>query len=102
MVAPSVIYYQAGEPHGMRNVGRQPARYLVFEFHAAISSAPLWHRLTRFPVFESVSRIAPSRKRLAKTAKKLGRRAKKTTRLVVRRALPSWGIARAGLQLGQT
>jgi quercetin dioxygenase-like cupin family protein len=27
------IYYAAGEPHGMRNAGDQPARYLVFEFH---------------------------------------------------------------------
>jgi mannose-6-phosphate isomerase-like protein (cupin superfamily) len=30
----SVIYYAAGESHGMRNVGATPARYLVFEFHA--------------------------------------------------------------------
>lgn len=30
----SVIYYGAGELHGMRNVGQEPARYLVFEFHA--------------------------------------------------------------------
>ena len=28
-----VIFYPAGEPHGMRNVGSEPARYLVFEFH---------------------------------------------------------------------
>ena len=28
-----VIYYSAGEPHGLRNVGDEPARYLVFEFH---------------------------------------------------------------------
>jgi len=30
----SVIYYAAGERHGMRNVGTGVARYLVFEFHA--------------------------------------------------------------------
>ncbi|MGH8246009.1 MAG: cupin domain-containing protein, partial [Gammaproteobacteria bacterium] len=30
----SVIYYAAGETHGMRNVAAEPARYLVFEFHA--------------------------------------------------------------------
>lgn len=34
-VAPhGVIFYAAGELHGMKNVGDQPARYLVFEFHA--------------------------------------------------------------------
>ncbi len=30
----SVIFYPAGQKHGMRNVGDAPARYLVFEFHA--------------------------------------------------------------------
>jgi mannose-6-phosphate isomerase-like protein (cupin superfamily) len=30
----SVIYYAAGESHGMRNVGTGAARYLVFEFHS--------------------------------------------------------------------
>jgi len=29
-----VIYYSAGQPHGLRNVGEEPAQYLVFEFHA--------------------------------------------------------------------
>jgi mannose-6-phosphate isomerase-like protein (cupin superfamily) len=29
----SVVYCSAGEPHGMRNVGVGPARYLVFELH---------------------------------------------------------------------
>lgn len=31
----SVIFYAAGEPHGMKNVGDVPATYLVFEFHGA-------------------------------------------------------------------
>jgi mannose-6-phosphate isomerase-like protein (cupin superfamily) len=31
---PGVIYYSAGESHGLRNVGSEPARYLVFEFHS--------------------------------------------------------------------
>jgi hypothetical protein len=29
----SVIFYAAGEPHGMRNPHRATARYIVFEFH---------------------------------------------------------------------
>jgi len=29
----SVIYYSAGEMHGMKNAGNTVARYLVFEFH---------------------------------------------------------------------
>ena len=35
-----IIYYSAGELHGMRNVGSGPATYLVFEFHspAAVAS----------------------------------------------------------------
>jgi uncharacterized cupin superfamily protein len=32
-----VIFYPAGEAHGMRNVGQTPARYVVFEFHGATS-----------------------------------------------------------------
>ncbi len=46
--ANSVIYYAAGEPHGMRNVGNSVARYLVFEFHApgltAIAGGPYYRR----------------------------------------------------------
>ena len=30
-----VIFYAAGEPHGMRNPGSVPASYVVFEFHGA-------------------------------------------------------------------
>ena len=31
--APAAIFYAAGEPHGMTNVGDVPAMYLVFELH---------------------------------------------------------------------
>jgi hypothetical protein len=31
--APASIYFPAGVPHDMGNVGEQQARYLVFEFH---------------------------------------------------------------------
>jgi uncharacterized cupin superfamily protein len=34
-----LIYYSAGELHGMRNVGTTPATYLVFEFHSPSSVA---------------------------------------------------------------
>jgi glycosyltransferase involved in cell wall biosynthesis/mannose-6-phosphate isomerase-like protein (cupin superfamily) len=32
--APSVVYFAAGEQHGMKNSAAEPARYLVLEFHA--------------------------------------------------------------------
>jgi hypothetical protein len=28
------MFYRAVEPHGMRTVGAEPARYVVFEFHS--------------------------------------------------------------------
>jgi mannose-6-phosphate isomerase-like protein (cupin superfamily) len=31
-----VVYCSAGEPHGMRNVGTGPARYVVFELHPLV------------------------------------------------------------------
>jgi quercetin dioxygenase-like cupin family protein len=34
VTARSLIYYAAGEPHGLRNVGHDVARYAVVEFHA--------------------------------------------------------------------
>jgi quercetin dioxygenase-like cupin family protein len=30
----SVIFYPAGEPHGMQNLAEETARYIVFEFHS--------------------------------------------------------------------
>ncbi len=44
-----VIFYAAGEPHGMKNVGDGPAVYLVFEFHGRHSTryAPPDRRLSR-------------------------------------------------------
>jgi uncharacterized cupin superfamily protein len=36
-----VVYYAAGEPHGIRNPGAVPAKYLVFEFHDRRSAAPV-------------------------------------------------------------
>lgn len=34
-----LVYYSAGELHGMRNVGTTPATYLVFEFHSPLIPA---------------------------------------------------------------
>jgi quercetin dioxygenase-like cupin family protein len=34
-----VVFYAAGQMHGMKNVGQVPARYLVFEFHRFSSSS---------------------------------------------------------------
>jgi quercetin dioxygenase-like cupin family protein len=58
-----VIYYAAGEKHGMRNIGEEPAHYLVFEFQA--SGVDLRQRLRR--------RIRPLAKRVLKrTARAFG------------------------------
>lgn len=42
--APAVVFYEGGEPHGMRNVGETPARYVVFEFHREDSAAWAWDK----------------------------------------------------------
>jgi hypothetical protein len=31
--APAVFFYPAGRPHGLQNIGAEPAQYVVFEFH---------------------------------------------------------------------
>ena len=51
-----VIYYAAGQEHGMRNVGSEPAQYLVFEFHS--SAIDFRKRITR--------RIKPLAKQMLK------------------------------------
>ena len=53
-----VIYYAAGQKHGMRNVGSEPAHYLVFEFHS--SAIDFRKRITR--------RIKPLAKQVLKRA----------------------------------
>jgi len=58
-----VIYYSAGQKHGMRNIGDEPAHYLVFEFQAG--GLDLRQRLRR--------RIRPVAKSVLKrTAKAFG------------------------------
>jgi hypothetical protein len=60
----SLIFYPAGQPHGMYNPGREEARYVVFEFHRAKvisavsnkdrgSSAVLANIDSRFPALQS-------------------------------------------------
>ena len=41
--AGSLIYYAAGEPHGMNNPGDETAQYIVFEFQG---QAALWAKAT--------------------------------------------------------
>lgn len=38
--AHDIVFYLAGEEHGMRSVGDVPARYVVFEFHGRTSKTP--------------------------------------------------------------
>jgi quercetin dioxygenase-like cupin family protein len=64
-----VIYYSAGELHGMRNVGATPATYLVFEFHSPLTPAALKQHLKK-PRKSLLRRLV---RRIVKAAKKLGR-----------------------------
>ncbi len=43
ITAPCVVFCASGEPHGIRNVGDNRARYLVFEFHGG-SDPPFWRK----------------------------------------------------------
>ena len=61
-----VIYYAAGELHGMRNVGTEPATYLVFEFHT--------------PATVAHNRRRAEAKRQAKLAERQRRKAEKQRR----------------------
>ena len=54
-----VFYFPAGELHGMENVGTEPARYLVFEFH---SPAPDFHETTRSARAPGGKLFVPKRK----------------------------------------
>jgi mannose-6-phosphate isomerase-like protein (cupin superfamily) len=58
----SVVYYGAGEQHGMRNPGTVPARYLVFEFHAPggdpLPPPPPLHRAAAARVVRLGKRVA--------------------------------------------
>jgi glyoxylate utilization-related uncharacterized protein len=81
-----VIYYSAGELHGMRIVGTEPATYLVFEFHTPATVAHHRRRadaLRQAKAAEKQRRKAQKQRRkrgllgwlrkLVKAAKKLGR-----------------------------
>lgn len=58
-----VVYCGAGTPHGLRNPGDEPARYLVFEFHAAEATGvsplqPRWWKVRARRLLEKVYRRA--------------------------------------------
>ena len=64
----SVIYCSAGELHGMRNVGSERARYLVFEFHGP--GAPSLET-AEAPHSRVVSRLARVAKRLNRPLRRI-------------------------------
>jgi mannose-6-phosphate isomerase-like protein (cupin superfamily) len=66
-----VIYYSAGEPHGMRNVGTEPATYLVFEFHTPATVA---HRQRRADALRQAKMMEKQRRKVEKQRRKRGLR----------------------------
>lgn len=87
-----IIYYSAGELHGMRNAGTVPAVYLVFEFHspAALELKEAAREKTRHDRATKKQREAErQRRKLEKQRRKRGplglaRRAIKAVRRLVR------------------
>jgi mannose-6-phosphate isomerase-like protein (cupin superfamily) len=61
----SAVYYSAGELHGLRSVGPEPARYLVFEFHGP-GVEPVTGRRARGPIVSRARRLARPLRRLAR------------------------------------
>jgi uncharacterized cupin superfamily protein len=62
------VFYLAGEPHGMRNVGDEPAVYLVFEFHGRHTGIPR----RRARVVHLASRAARAPRRLKRALARWG------------------------------
>jgi uncharacterized cupin superfamily protein len=74
-VAPhGVIFYAAGESHGLRNPGSTPARYLVLEFHG--SRTAMKHALPNPPsLFTKVTDPQRWKRKLQQFARRLRGRA---------------------------
>jgi mannose-6-phosphate isomerase-like protein (cupin superfamily) len=66
-----VIYYSAGELHGMRNVGTVPATYLVFEFHTPATVA---HRRRHAEPLRQARLAERARRKAEKQRRKRGLR----------------------------
>lgn len=70
VVPHNVIFYPAGEPHGMRNPGSTVARYIVFEFHGSQrnpeNTKAISHRVSRIRKLRDPQAIKAKLKRLAK------------------------------------
>jgi quercetin dioxygenase-like cupin family protein len=79
VAAHNVIFYPAGEPHGIRNPGHVTAKYVVFEFHGSQTKLD-----DSLPLSKPPSRLA----RL-KDPKAVKRRLKRLARNVRERLSPS-------------
>ena len=64
--ANGVIYYSAGEPHGMRNSGDEDAVYLVFELYGSAADFPSGKALGRKT---SMSKLKRRLKRILRKAR---------------------------------
>ncbi len=69
----SVIFYAAGEPHGMRNVGNGAATYVVFEFRGSHPNAHLERNGSRQRPAAIASRVTALRERASSAMTRMKR-----------------------------
>lgn len=89
--APGVIFYSAGEPHGIKNIGDAWASYLVFEFHGSRDGpAP---RTVKRQVRRALRKVKPVAKRiLPQPMEQLIKKSLSYVRRTVRRTFSADGI----------
>ena len=68
----SIIFYPAGESHGMSNPGQSTAKYLVFEFHGDRGPSGETHAQTQTPLVRKLTEPRRWKKTMKQFLKRIG------------------------------